>query len=170
MLLYGVTLGASGVRTDEAGKSEERYEEAHTVRVSGSAGRMSRLGNVNPLEAAMKLIKPTSIPSAFPHGIGWGTLTSHWRVSMAYQPLARLTIRACLTVASLGISRDWRNLTQPILGRLIIPFFNGDFPSCGNTKDFILPGFLNRGKRKFLSHIETKACSSRFRVCCKTCD
>ncbi len=82
----------------------------------------------SPSELAIKLVKPTSIPTGFPYGIISGIETSHCKASIAYQPDTRLTTRTCFSIASLGISRLWRNCTQPILGSLTALFLIGSTP------------------------------------------
>ena len=97
-----------------------------------------------------------------------GIETSHCNVNIMYQPVDRLTTRACLTMAPWGMGRDCQNFIEPITGNLnrfawwkVVPYF-------GKLKDLKVPCFLNRGNSWLCSHIVTKAFSNLKRVCCST--
>jgi hypothetical protein len=62
-----------------------------------------------------------------------------------YQPVDRLTTRACLTIAPWGMGRSCQNFMQPIIGNLNrLPGWKVT-PNCGSLKDLKAPCFLNRG-------------------------
>ena len=107
-----------------------------------------------------------SIPTGLPWGIVSGIETSHCNVNIMYQPVDRLTTRACLTISPWGMGRSCQNFIGAITGSLNwLPWWKV-VPNCGSLKDLKAPFFFNRGNPWLCSHILTKLFSNLKRVCC----